>query len=382
MLTLNHKGNVKKSVLGGIYTMKSKKRWLVSILAGIMALSMTACTGKTETTPDKPDQTKGQNQQTTGDEEDVLVVYTARSEELNRAVISEFERETGIKVELVTAGTGELLKRVESEKENPLGDILWAADRTMLESSKDLFMEYVSGEDANMMEGFQNTTGYFSPAFADPPVLIVNTDLKGDIEINGFEDLLNPALKGKIAFGDPVNSSSAFQALVAMLYAVGENNDPMSDQAWEFVDKFIANLDGKMANSSSQVYKGVAEGEYIVGLTWEDPAAKYVKEGANVEVVFPEEGTIFPGESVQIIKNCKHPENAKKFVDFMLSEPIQNKVGTELTVRPLRKNAQLADYMTPQNQIQLVPNYDEGWVAENKLEITNKFSEHLESSLD
>lgn len=382
MLTLNHKGNVKKSVLGGIYTMKSKKRWLVSILAGIMALSMTACTGKTETTPDKPDQTKGQNQQTTGDEEDVLVVYTARSEELNRAVISEFERETGIKVELVTAGTGELLKRVESEKENPLGDILWAADRTMLESSKDLFMEYVSGEDANMMEGFQNTTGYFSPAFADPPVLIVNTDLKGDIEINGFEDLLNPALKGKIAFGDPVNSSSAFQALVAMLYAMGENNDPMSDQAWEFVDKFIANLDGKMANSSSQVYKGVAEGEYIVGLTWEDPAAKYVKEGANVEVVFPEEGTIFPGESVQIIKNCKHPENAKKFVDFMLSEPIQNKVGTELTVRPLRKNAQLADYMTPQNQIQLVPNYDEGWVAENKLEITNKFSEHLESSLD
>lgn len=382
MLTLNHKGNVKKSVLGGIYTMKSKKRWLVSILAGIMALSMTACTGKTETTPDKPDQTQGQNQQTTGDEEDVLVVYTARSEELNRAVISEFERETGIKVELVTAGTGELLKRVESEKENPLGDILWAADRTMLESSKDLFMEYVSGEDANMMEGFQNTTGYFSPAFADPPVLIVNTDLKGDIEINGFEDLLNPALKGKIAFGDPVNSSSAFQALVAMLYAVGENNDPMSDQAWEFVDKFIANLDGKMANSSSQVYKGVAEGEYIVGLTWEDPAAKYVKEGANVEVVFPEEGTIFPGESVQIIKNCKHPENAKKFVDFMLSEPIQNKVGTELTVRPLRKNAQLADYMTPQNQIQLVPNYDEGWVAENKLEITNKFSEHLESSLD
>lgn len=382
MLALNHKGNVKKSVLGGIYTMKSKKRWLVSILAGIMALSMTACTGKTETTPDKPDQTKGQNQQTTGDEEDVLVVYTARSEELNRAVISEFERETGIKVELVTAGTGELLKRVESEKENPLGDILWAADRTMLESSKDLFMEYVSGEDANMMEGFQNTTGYFSPAFADPPVLIVNTDLKGDIEINGFEDLLNPALKGKIAFGDPVNSSSAFQALVAMLYAMGENNDPMSDQAWEFVDKFIANLDGKMANSSSQVYKGVAEGEYIVGLTWEDPAAKYVKEGANVEVVFPEEGTIFPGESVQIIKNCKHPENAKKFVDFMLSEPIQNKVGTELTVRPLRKNAQLADYMTPQNQIQLVPNYDEGWVAENKLEITNKFSEHLESSLD
>lgn len=361
--------------------MTIKKRWIATMLAAFMSISITACSSsKPQTSNQSSNQTT--NQSTSAEEENVLVVYTARSEELNKAVISEFERETGIKVELVTAGTGELLKRVESERNNPLGDILWAADRTMLASSEDLFMEYVSVEDENMLDGFQNVTGYFSPAFADPPVLIVNTDLKGDIEINGFEDLLNPELKGKIAFGDPVNSSSAFQALVAMLYAMGENNDPMSEQAWEFVDKFIANLDGKMANSSSQVYKGVAEGEYIVGLTWEDPAAKYVKEGAAVEVVFPVEGTIFPGESVQILKDCKHPENAKKFVDFMLSEEIQNKVGSELTVRPLRKNAKLADYMTPQEDIKLFSNYDEGWVAENKLAITNLFSEHLESSMD
>lgn len=363
--------------------MKIKVRWLIIALVAVMAITVIGCSNGTKDngTKDTPKNNAGQ-QQGGSQEENVLVVYTARSEELNKAVISEFERETGIKVELVTAGTGELLKRAESEKDNPLGDIFWVADRTMLESSSDLFMEYVSSEDGNMLEGFQNTTGYFSPAFSDPPVLIVNTDLKGDIEINGFEDLLNPGLKGKIAFGDPVNSSSAFQSLVAMLYAMGENNDPMSDSAWEYVDRFLKNLDGKMCNSSSQVYKGVAEGEYIVGLTWEDPAAKYVKEGASVEVVFPEEGTIFPGESVQILKNCKHPENAKKFVDFMLSEKIQNKVGSELTVRPLRKDATLADYMTPQSEIKLFDNYDEGWVAENKLSITNKFSEVLESSME
>jgi len=370
-----------------VMILKSKSRWIALVLAFVLAIALVGCS---TTKPAESGNDIGNNNGSTDNkgnngntnEENVLVVYTARSEELNKAVISEFERETGITVELVTAGTGELLKRAESEKENPLGDIFWVADRTMLAASEHLFMEYVSTEDGNMLEGFQNTTGHFSPAFSDPPVLIVNIDLKGDIEINGFEDLLNPELKGKIAFGDPVNSSSAFQSLVAMLYAMGENNDPMSDKAWEFVDAFLKNLDGKMANSSSQVYKGVAEGEYIVGLTWEDPAAKYVKEGASVEVVFPEEGTIFPGESVQILKNCKHPENAKKFVDFMLSEAIQNKVGSELTVRPLRKNATLADYMTPQSEIKLFSNYDEGWVSENKVAITNKFSEHLESSMD
>lgn len=313
-----------------------------------------------------------------GEEEPVLVVYTARSEALNNAVIPEFEKDTGIKVEVVVAGTGELLKRAQSEKDNPLGDIFWVADQTMLSASKDLFMEYVSPEDENMLDAFRNTTGYFTPAFADPTVMIVNKDLKGDMKIEGFEDLLNPELKGKIAFGDPVNSSSAFQSLLAMLYGMGKDGDPLSDEAWAYVDQFIANLDGKMANSSSQVYKGVAEGEYVVGLTWEDPAANYVKEGAAVEVVFPKEGAIFPGESVQILKDCKHPENAKKFVDYMLSEKIQNAVGSNLTVRPLRKDAKLADYMTPQSEIKLFDNYDEGWVAEHKTEITNLFSEHME----
>ena len=316
------------------------------------------------------------------EEEPVLVVYTARSEALNNAVIPEFEKDTGIKVEVVVAGTGELLKRAQSEKDNPLGDIFWVADQTMLSSSKDLFMEYVSPEDSNMLEAFRNNTGYFTPAFADPTVMIVNKDLKGDMKIDGFEDLLNPELKGKIAFGDPVNSSSAFQSLLAMLYGMGKDGDPLSDQAWDYVDQFIANLDGKMCNSSSQVYKGVAEGEYVVGLTWEDPAANYVKEGAAVEVVFPKEGAIFPGESVQILKGCKHPENAKKFVDYMLSEKIQNAVGSNLTVRPLRKDATLADYMTPQSEIKLFDNYDEGWVAEHKVEITNLFSEHMETSMD
>lgn len=48
-----------------------------------------------------------------------------------------------------------------------------------------------------------------------------------------------------------------------------------------------------------------------MGLTWEDPAATYVKNGAPVKVVFPKEGAIFPGESVEIIKGAKHMENAK-----------------------------------------------------------------------
>lgn len=316
-----------------------------------------------------------------GDDENVLTVYSARSENLNNLVIEGFEEETGIKVELIVAGTGELLKRVESEKNNPLGDVLWAADETMLASSKDLFEKYVSPENENMIEQFQNKSGYFTPAFSDPTVFIVNTDLIGNIKMESFEDLLNPELKGKIAFGDPVNSSSAFQSLAAMLYAMGDG-DPMSDKAWDFVEKFIKNLDGKMIASSGQLHKSVADGEYPVGLTWEDPVVNYINNGAPVKVVFPKEGAIFPGESVQIIKSAKHLTNAQKFVDYMISEDVQTKVGQELTVRPLRDGIELASYMIPTDSIKIAKNYDESWVAENKDAITAKFTDYLERSMD
>lgn len=323
----------------------------------------------------------GCSDSSSGKDEDTLTIYTARSESLNNAVIPKFEEDTGIKVEIVVAGTGELVTRVESEKNNPMGDILWAADETMLSSKKELFEQYISPEDENMIPEFRNKSGYFSPAFADPTVFIVNENIIGDIKMEGFEDLLNPELKGKISFGDPTASSSAFQSLAAMLYAMGDG-DPMSDEAWDFVEKFIANLDGKIAGSSGQVHKGVADGEYPVGLTWEDPVVQYEINGAPVSVVFPAEGAIFPGESVQIIKDAKNMENAKKFVDYVLSEKIQNLVGSELTVRPLRDGVELADYMVPTEDIKLAKNYDEAWVSESKDKITEKFTEVLERSMD
>lgn len=337
----------------------------------VVAMLLVAC-GTTNT--------GGNNDNSSSDGSDVLVVYTARSEGLNNLVIKNFEKDTGIKVEVVVAGTGELQKRVESEKGNPQGDVLWAGGPAMLSDYTDLFEEYVSPEDENLLDDFRNATGYFTQAFVDPTVVIVNTELTEGMTIESWEDLLNPDLKGKISFGDPVNSSSAFQVLVAMLYGMG-NGDPFSDEAWDYVTKFLENVDGKIASSSGQVHKGVADGEYPVGLTWEDPAVDYIKSGAAVKVVFPTEGVIFPGQSVQIIKGAKNLENAKKFIDYMISEETQTKVGEELTVRPLRKNVTLADYMTPQEDIYIIPEHDEVWVAEHQEEIVERFVEILEDSM-
>lgn len=302
-----------------------------------------------------------------------LVVYSARSSTLNNAVIPAFEETTGIRVNLVTGGTGELLDRVEAERSDPHADVLWAGDRTMLAGSIALFERYISPEDAHMDPTFRNKSGYFTPAFADPTVLIVNTNLEGSRQITSYADLLDPALRGKIAFGDPARSSSAFQSLLAMLYGAGTDEDPLSTKAWDFVDAFLDNLDGTILDSSAQVYEGVASGRFVVGLTWEDPAANLVRSGAPVAVVFPAEGAIVPSESVQIVKGAQHLSSARRFVDYLLSPDVQERVGQTTTIRPLRHGVALADYLTPTAQIARFDTYDDAWVAHHTDEIERRF---------
>lgn len=316
-----------------------------------------------------------------------LVIYSARNERLNNIVIPGFEAATGITVEMITGSTGEVNQRIKAEVESGAVtvDIHWAADETMLSANRDLFQVYVSTENDAMMPQFQNDgTNVFNAAFAEPNVMIVNTEKLEELGIivEGYADLLQPELKGKIITADPANSSSAFQCLIGMLYGMG-NGDPMSQEAWDFIDQFLVNLDGKVASSSSQVYNGVANGEYYVGLSYEDPCVELQAAGElPVKVIYAKEGTIFPGQSVQIVKDAPHLEAAQKFVDYVLSEEVQTAVAAELNLRPLRASIPTNEKMIPNEDIKLFDTYSAAYIAENKANIVNTYVEHVEMMME
>ena len=88
-----------------------------------------------------------------------------------------------------------------------------------------------------------------------------------------------------------------------------------------------------------------------------------------------------PGMSVSVIKGAPNMENAKKFVDYMLSEKCQSYVGENLTVRPLRDGANLNEFLKPWSEITICETYDDAWVQENKTLVTEKYTEYLENSM-
>ena len=172
------------------------------------------------------------------------------------------------------------------------------------------------------------------------------------VEVNGYADLLQPELVGKIASADPASSSSAFCQLTNMLLAMGGYED---DAAWKYVEDLFVGQQVAITSGSSAVYKGVYNGEYAVGLTYEDPCVTLIKDGAtNIQVVYPVEGTVFLPAQIGIVKNAKNVENAKAFVDFMLSEDAQRFLAENTTSRNVREVEYKNDVMTPLADIKLI----------------------------
>ena len=322
------------------------KKILTVLLALLMVLSLSACGKKDEPVVD------GGDDVTVGGGD--LIIYSPNSDALIE-VCDTFAAKYGINVQVVSAGTGECLERISAEKDNPQAYIMYGGMNYANSFNPDyvpLFEPYVAKGDENLPEAYQNFNGITTHYCLDgSAALLINTEeyeklgLKVD-EFKGYADLLRPELAGKIAMGDPANSSSAWAELTNMLLVMG--NEPYDDAAWEWVGKFIDNLNGIMLSSSSAIYKGVVAGEYVVGVSYEDPCVSLLVDGAtNVKLVYPEEGAVWLPAGVAIIKNAPNMENAKLFVDWIISDEGQAEIA-KTTARPVNPNiSNTAKEMTP-----------------------------------
>lgn len=300
-----------------------------------------------------------------------LVIYCPHPLTFIEPIVKKFEAATGIKTEVVAAGTGELLKRIEAESTNPLGDVIWGGSMSSLDPFRKYFEAYHSPEEVSFFEEVKIPDGKITSFTLVPSVLMVNTNLIGDVKVQGYEDLLNPALKGKIANCDPSKSSSSFEHLVNMLYAMGKGNP---EKGWEYVDAFAANLGGKLLSGSSAVYKGVADGEYTVGLTFEEGGAKYVSAKAPVKLVYMKEGVISKPDGTAIIKGAKNMDNAKKFIDFISSKPTQTLIANKLNRRSVRADVPPAEGLMPLDKFNSIKD-DADLVQKNKKVWLDKFKD-------
>lgn len=339
-----------------------EKRAFILITVSLMLFFVAGCAATSSSNEEDAEEKK---------DEQLVTIYSPHQTEIINPIIKEFEEQTGIRVDLVTGGSGELLNRIQAEGDNPLGDVLWGPGAESLEAYKDDYEPYETSEDANIPNEYKSPSKHWVGFAAPPMVIMYNKDLVDEAEVpESWEDLLDPKWKGKIAFTDPAKSGSAYTQLVTMLLAFQEGDE----KGWDFVEKFVDNLDGKILSGSSMVYQGVSDGEFPLGITLEKAAYRYIAGGSPVDIVYPSEGTAIVPDGTALIKGAKHKENAQKFIDFTVSKDVQELISSEFHNRSIREDIAPPEGLLETNEIPVV-DYDFEYAAENRDDIMKKFQD-------
>ena len=357
------------------------KKLLALLLALVMVLGLAAC-GGTEPAPEAPATNDApaaapEAPAAPAEPEGDLVLYCTMTENDIDALLDAFgEKYPKINVEVVNGSAGELVTRLTGEAANPVGDLVWGG---MADSDGDknaaIFEAWVSAYDAENMEGYTSPNGLYSMDHLSTVVFCVNTELEAELGLNiqSYEDLLDPKLKGQITTADPNSSSSAWNNL-SNIFAVYGNDTP---ECWDYIEKLMPNL--VMLGSSSQVFKQVQQGEYVVGLTYEDGAVTLVKDGAdNIRLQYPTNGTSASAFGCGLVKGGPNPENAKLMIDFICSAEGQSAIAArqEGTLRYTNKGFQLPEgaWLAPSEDITWVVR-DVEYLTANKASILEHWNE-------
>ena len=259
-------------------------------------------------------------------------IYSQRHYEVDRKQYENFEKKTGIKVNVIKANADELLERLKNEGENSPADLFVTVDAGKLQKGVEMGLFQKINNDVinkNVSKQLIDKNGYWIPITYRARILVYSNDRVMKSELSTYEDLANEKWRGRILVR---SSSNAYnQALMSSLYAnLGE----------EAVEKWSSGLVKNFArdpkgNDRDQV-KAIAAGQgdiaivnsYYIGLLLSSEKQQEVDAGNSVSVFFPNQGENERGSHINIsgfamTKNAPNKENSIKLLEYLTSVEAQ-----------------------------------------------------------
>lgn len=300
----------------------------------IMAALLLSGCGKSQ----REEEIRALSQKYSVPEEKQLTVYTSHKEEVYLPVITEFENSTGIWVNIVAGGTSEMFDRIESGDGSDC-DIMFGGGAEYYEAKKDLFTSYKVTESDMLDSKYLSPEDLWTPFTELPIVFIYNPKLvaKRDAPRN-WRELFDERWKGQIAFADMEISGTSYTIVSLMSQLFNEAPEKLIPELYE-------QLEGNVLDSSGLVIPYVESGRCMVGITLEETAKKYMANGYDIAMIYPEEGTTALPDACAIVKNAPHSFNAGKFLDFIVAYDTQRYAMEHFHRRSVRTDVELSqDY--------------------------------------
>ncbi len=245
-----------------------------------------------------------------------ITVYSAGPGSLIEKMATGFTAKTGHKVEVFQATTGKIMARIEAEAANPVVDVLISAswDTATDFTGRGWLVPYTSPNAEKVPASLKTETAVAQGVSA---LGIVWNPKSGTPKPAEWEDLAKPEYKDLVNLPDPAQSGASFE-LVAALQA---------SKGWDLFKNLHANgaaVAGANAEALNPVLQG-AKAAVFGAVDYISLAGK--AKGESVEVIFPASGTVVAPRPAMILKWSKQQDEAKQFIDYMLSDEGQKLVA-------------------------------------------------------
>lgn len=188
-------------------------------------------------------------------------LYSYRQEKLIRPILDVFEKDTGIKVNVVFAKKG-MLERLKSEGMNSPADAILTVDigRLMAHKQADVLQSVTSDKlNANIPAQYRDPNGFWYGLTVRSRVIYYATDRVKASDLSTYEDLADPKWKGRICVR---SSGSVYNQ--SMLAAMVAHHGSASAEKWASGVK--ANLARKPQGGDRDQIKAAAAGECDVAI--------------------------------------------------------------------------------------------------------------------
>ena len=262
----------------------------------------------------------------------VVNIYSQRHYDVDQIQYDNFEKSTGIKVNVIKSNADELIQRMENEGDNSPADLFITVDVGKLwqASNMGLLQKY---QDESLTDGITESlldkNGFWIPVTYRSRILVHSNERVQKAELSTYEDLANDKWQGRLLVRSSSNSYN--QALLSSLVA---NLGDEATESWTkaVVSNFARDPKG---NDRDQV-KAIASGQgdvaivnsYYIGLLLSSENEEEINAGKSVSIFFPNQGEGQRGSHINVsgialAKNSPNKSNALKLIRYLTTDEAQ-----------------------------------------------------------
>ncbi|HEX9941612.1 MAG TPA: extracellular solute-binding protein [Thermoanaerobaculia bacterium] len=233
-----------------------------------------------------------------------------------------YKQVSGVTVPPDPKGSSVAMAALEKERGDPQADTVYYSGAIGFEAArKGLHQPYKPKGWDKIPAGLKDPNGLWWTVHTGTIAFIVNTRaLDGAPVPRSWQDLLEPAYKGRVAYDDPTWGGTSYTLVYGLNELMG-GDERNFRPGLAYLKKLDANVSSYPRES---IYNAVLRGEVPVWINADGNGYKMKHvDGGPVEVVLPAEGTFTMPLVMALVKGAPHPEEAKRYLDWLLTPPAQ-----------------------------------------------------------